>query len=108
MSANANLPDGTTLEPERTANPPGLAALNYRLGTHPSFFERMRDRLRGQVVPDAALPPLATLTTRDTDDPAIALLDAWAVAADVITFYQERIANEGYLRTATERRSALE
>jgi hypothetical protein len=28
--------------------------------------------------------------------------------ADVLTFYQERIANEGYLRTATERRSILE
>ena len=28
--------------------------------------------------------------------------------SDVMTFYQERIANEGYLRTATERRSVLE
>jgi hypothetical protein len=28
--------------------------------------------------------------------------------ADVLTFYQERIAGEGYLRTATERRSILE
>jgi predicted phage baseplate assembly protein len=38
----------------------------------------------------------------------MALIDAWAVGADVLTFYQERIANEGYLRTATERRSVLE
>ena len=35
-------------------------------------------------------------------------LDAWAVVADVLTFYQERIANEGYLRTATEPRSIRE
>jgi hypothetical protein len=42
------------------------------------------------------------------DDPSIALLDASAVMADVLTFYQERIANEGFLRTATERRSILE
>src|SRR5262249_38115846 len=34
--------------------------------------------------------------------------DAWATVADVLTFYQERIANESYLRTATERLSALE
>ena len=27
---------------------------------------------------------------------------------DVLTFYQERIANEGFLRTALERRSLLE
>ena len=43
--------------------------------------------------------PLAGLTTRDPSDPSIALLDAWAVVADVLTFYQERIANEGYLPT---------
>ena len=48
------------------------------------------------------------MQTRDTDDFSIALLDAWATVADVLTFYQERIANESYLRTATERRSLLE
>ena len=48
------------------------------------------------------------MTTRSLDDPSIALLDAWAIVADVLTFYQERIANEGFLRTATERRSVLE
>ena len=56
----------------------------------------------------AGTRPLAALTTRAPDDPAIALLDAWATVADVLTFYQERIANEGFLRTATERRSVLE
>ena len=54
------------------------------------------------------LPELRGLTTRGSGDPAIALLDGWATVADVLTFYQERIANEGYLRTATERRSILE
>jgi len=53
-------------------------------------------------------PELAALKSRNPDDPAIALLDSWATVADVLTFYQERIANEGYLRTATERRSILE
>src|SRR5580704_8235451 len=53
-------------------------------------------------------PALAALKTRDPADPSIALLDCWALVADVLTFYQERIANEGYLRTATERRSVLE
>ncbi len=41
------------------------------------------------------------------DDFTVALLDAWAAALDVLTFYQERIANESYLRTATERLSLL-
>ena len=52
--------------------------------------------------------PLHHLTTRSAADPSIAFLDAWATVADVLTFYQERIASEGYLRTATERRSVLE
>ena len=43
-----------------------------------------------------------------SDDPAIALLDAWAVVADVVSFYTERIATEGFLRTATERGSVRE
>lgn len=87
------------ITPMQIANRPGLDALNYRVGTHSSFLETMMARLA------AALP---ALTTREQRDPAIALLDAWAMVADVLTFYQERIANEGYLRTATERRSVLE
>lgn len=78
------------------SNRPGLPAIAYRLGTHAGFFRRML----------AGLP--AGLTARALDDPSIALADAWAVTADVLAFYQERIANEGYLRTATERRSVLE
>ncbi|HKI06190.1 MAG TPA: putative baseplate assembly protein [Thermoanaerobaculia bacterium] len=91
------------LTPRTIANRPGLDALAYRIGTHSSFFETMKARLSSQN-----LPALSALTTHETGDPSIALLDAWAVVADVLTFYQERIANEGYLRTATERRSALE
>jgi hypothetical protein len=90
-------------------NRPGLPALSYRLGTHGDFFARMVADLPTQSVPDnAGARPLAPLSTRSTGDPAIALLDAWATVADVLAFYQERIANEGYLRTATERLSVLE
>jgi len=50
-------------------------------------------------------PSLAPLSTRASDDYAISLLELWAVVADVLTFYQERIANESYLGTATLRES---
>ena len=53
------------------------------------------------------LQALAALQTRSDDDSAITLLDMWATVADVLTFYQERIANEGYLRTARLRDSIL-
>ena len=92
-------------------NPPGLGAVTYRIGTHPEFLDRMRAGIHRWTVPDgthAGERPLAALATRDPDDPAIALLDAGAVVLDVLTFYQERIANEGFLRTATERLSVLE
>lgn len=90
-------------------NRPGQPALQFRLGTHGTFLQRMLDRMASQAVPDDPdARPLAGLSTRAPDDPAVALLDAWAITADVLTFYQERIANEGYLRTATERRSVLE
>ncbi len=92
-------------------NRPGLTALAYRAGTYATFFRGMIDQLARYTLPDgdfAGQRPLLPLTTRDLDDPSIALLDASAVVADVLTFYQERIANEGFLRTAVERRSILE
>ena len=60
------------------------------------------------IIPKLRLYPLNDLTTRQLNDPSLAMLDAWSTVADVLTFYQERIANEGYLPTATERRSILE
>jgi predicted phage baseplate assembly protein len=95
------------LTPVAVANRPGLDRLAYRVGTHGRFLATMLTRLSGHSLPGSGRP-LARLTARGGDDPAIALLDAWATVADVLTFYQERIANEGYLRTATERRSLLE
>ncbi|NEQ30829.1 MAG: hypothetical protein F6K04_07485, partial [Leptolyngbya sp. SIO4C5] len=84
-------------------NRAGLAAIAYRVGTHDQFKQSLLAQLSR-----AELPALQALTTRDEDDFAIALLDAWATVADVLTFYQERIAQESYLRTATERLSIRE
>lgn len=102
--------------PVANANRPGLSALAYRVGTHATFLETMLARLANhylEIPPNETKPPqrafpLHGLTTRDSQDASIAFLDAWATVADVLTFYQERIANEGYLRTSTERRSVLE
>ncbi|HEX9775208.1 MAG TPA: putative baseplate assembly protein [Actinomycetota bacterium] len=83
------------------ANPPGLPAIRYRAGEHGTFLQRMREAAarRGE---------LRSLDVRAPGDWSAALLDAWATSLDVLTFYQERIANEGYLRTATEERSVLD
>ncbi len=105
-----------TLTPADENNRPGLDSLRYRAGTHAQFFESMKARLTTMevdgVASDGQTPatfrPLQGFTTRDPNDFSIALLDSWATVGDVLTFYQERIANENYLRTATERRSVLE
>ncbi|MBP9804647.1 MAG: putative baseplate assembly protein [Candidatus Accumulibacter sp.] len=89
------------LTPVDATQPPGQPALALRIGTHGRFRQSMLADLADEA-------PLAGLTTRDSSDPAIALLDSWAGVLDVLCFYQERIGNESYLRTATERRSVLE
>ena len=82
------------------ASAPGQGQLPYRAGTHAGFHGAMVDAL-------GRIPELAGLRTRDADDPVVALCNAWASALDVLTFLTERTANEGFLRTAAERRSLL-
>jgi len=107
--------------PRPIFNRPGLDELARRVGEYADFYETLLSRISTQWVDvdlnQAGLHgemlvnrvnPLRDLRTRANDDPTIALLDAWAVVADVLTFYSERIANEGYLRTSGELRSLIE
>lgn len=102
-------------EPRETprANARGRTDLRYRIGTWSTFRSQMVRQLSLQpgdptADPATAARPLAELTTRSPDDPTISLLDAWACVCDILTFYGERILNEGYLATATERHSVTE
>ena len=89
------------------SNRPGKPSISYRVASHSGFLKRMQERLHLQKTREQATRPLRFLNALSNDDPAIALLDAWATVADVLTFYQERLANEGFIRTATERGSVL-
>jgi hypothetical protein len=77
------------------------------MDSHSGFLKRMQERLHLQEAGAAGDHPLKKLFISDDEDPAIALLDAWATVADVLTFYQERLANEGFISTATDRSSVL-
>lgn len=92
----------TARTPADLFNRAGLPAISYRVGTHGAFKATMLARLSS-----GEHPALRGLRARDDRDGAIALIDAWATIADVLTFYQERIANECFLGTATERLSLL-
>lgn len=101
---NCGCCEGLSVEtPVEVYNRPGLKAITYSVGNHTQFRESLLARLS-----TSGLQALRTLTTRDNDDFTIALLDALATVADVLTFYQERIANESYLGTATEQVSLIE
>ena len=82
-------------------NRPGLRELSWRIAPHAESLGRMRDWLDADGQP----LPIRSLARQGTDEASVALLDAWAVVADVVSFYTERIAQEGFLRSATERES---
>jgi len=88
----------STLQP--IWNRPGLSAIAYRVGTHARFKASMLTALAS-----ANRAPLGDLKTRDDDDFSIALIDAWAGVCEVLSFYQERYANEAFIGTALERLS---
>lgn len=94
-----------TFIPADIENSPSLSFMRYRIGTHGMFKTSMLENLSRKGKNNSVF---SKLTTREDNDLAITIIDAWATVVDVITFYQERIANEGFLRTLTERMSVLE
>jgi len=88
------------LTPMNVENLPGLDTLGYRVGTHDVFKTSMYYDLVSKNT-------FRQISNRD-DDLSISLIDCWAMVSDVLTFYQERIINEGFLRTSKERFSVLE
>jgi hypothetical protein len=105
-SCRAAVPD----TPLDTANPPGLTALKYRIGTFSTFRQAMLDYITLNPVANPSpgdTSQIFTLTSRSSDDYGIAMLELWAYVCDVLTFYQQAIVNEAYLRTATQQRSLV-
>ncbi|WDT78266.1 MAG: hypothetical protein MPW14_13670 [Candidatus Manganitrophus sp.] len=51
---------------------------------------------------------LPNWTDRSESDFGVALIELYAYVADILSYYQDRIANEAYLPSATQRRSVVE
>ncbi len=81
-------------------NRPGLSAVAYRVGTFANFRQTMFHAISRSA-------ELRGLSTRQSDDYAITILELWSAIGDILTFYQERSANEAFLRTARLRDSVL-
>jgi Baseplate J-like protein len=89
--------------PQAVVNQAGRPAVAYRVGAYPQFRASLHAALSSAV-----RPALAALTTRDDTDFTIGLLDGVACFADVHTFYNERLVNEAFVRTATDPDSLAE
>jgi hypothetical protein len=91
-------PTGGT--PVTINNRPGLSVIAYRVGDFANFRQAMFQAI-------SRSPELHNLSTRQSDDYAITIIELWAAIADILTFYQERIASEAFLRIAGRRDSVL-
>jgi hypothetical protein len=76
----------------------GLDSLPRQVLGFPEYRRAMLQRIPTHAA-------LAGWRAREGDDLGIMLLEMWAYVLDVLAFYDERIANESYLRTAHRRPS---
>jgi hypothetical protein len=93
MSGTSICPCGALVHPAVIFNSPGLATIRYRAGDFISFREALLRRLDGEQALRSWRPGAG-------GDLGVQMLEWWAYVADVLTFYNERIANQAYLGTA--------
>ncbi|RYD45542.1 MAG: hypothetical protein EOP63_00845 [Sphingomonadales bacterium] len=68
---------------------------------HTAIRDRMLRAIAGARIDGAR--PLAGLTTRATDDPAIALIDAHAASLHILSWYSARLAADGSILAGKDR-----
>jgi hypothetical protein len=93
MSNGSNCPCGACNFPAVISNLPGLSTIQYRAGDFTSFRDALLHALPGEV-------ELTNWKPTATSDLAVQMIEWWAYLADILTFYNQRIANQDYLRTA--------
>ncbi len=79
--------------PKTVSNPPGRSSVIYRVGDYASFREALLVARPDEV-------ELANWRPGAKGDLALQMMEWFAYLADILTFYNERIANQDYLRTA--------
>jgi len=75
-------------------NPLGLGSIVYRAGDFADFRHALL------VTPRPGEIALANWRPSAASDLALQMVEWWAYLADILTFYNQRIANQDYLRTA--------
>jgi hypothetical protein len=93
MSTPGICPCDSFVHPQILYNPPELTAIAYRVGDYIGFREALLRSRPGEV-------ELINWRPGATGDLAVQMIEWWAYLADILTFYNQRIANQDYLRTA--------
>ncbi len=88
---------------KKITNPPFKSSIDYRIGDYNTFRKAMFSLIRKNALLGGAIAPRA-----DKRDYGAALVDMWAYLCDILTYYQERIANESFLRTSKLKESVIE
>ena len=79
--------------PPQTVIPKQAQSIDYMVKDYDSFLRAMLD-----LIP----PRIPGWQTRTEADLAMAILELFAFVGDEFSYYQDRVANEGFLRTALE------
>jgi hypothetical protein len=88
--------------PTVITNPPGLDTIAYRLGDYTSFRQALLLPLAGETQLTQSNGTQVTPIWRPgaSGDLAVQMIEWWAYLCDILTFYNERAANQSYLGTA--------
>jgi hypothetical protein len=97
-------PCGQFVHPANITNLPGLDAVAYRVGNYTTFRYALLRSLPGETVLTSTMNGVVVQNWRPgaEGDLAVQMMEWWAYLADILTFYNERIANEFFLRTADQ------
>lgn len=79
--------------------------INARVGDYEAYVTQMQKATLDYAVPDGKYKgenPLKEADLTHQDNFLNGIYRAWSAVLEVLTFYQDRIVNEGYINTATE------
>lgn len=93
-SAQGACPCQTFVYPQAIVNPPGRTSISYRTADYLTMRYALLLARPGEV-------ELTNWRPGATGDLAVQMIEWWAYLGDILTFYNERVANESYLLTAT-------
>ena len=107
MSSNSSqssiCPCGQFIHPSIIFNVAGLNQIAYRVGDYTTFREALLRALPGETSLTNTVNGQVVQIWRPgaKGDLAAQMMEWWAYLADILTFYNERTANQAYLRTAS-------